>query len=410
MAISQFVEPDINLFFDDLTQAARLDNKASFYGKGYINILPSNIDSIDMPVLLQGSMFECGGVLFVGDSDTGITGTPSDGQNYIYFNPSTRELLYNTAIPAWNTVKGGWYNGNNRAIVKLNYTAGNYNGKIILDSYNAMQMINREQPIPASGGTPVVTGVVNSVLTAYLEPGMYRYEIAAGKGGTGGTGVSLSLATYCYGGSGAAGESNTGIFVCPSAKKIRYALGGDGLAGGNYGGDNSAGGGGCSGGSSFIDLGDDFIFCLGGSGGGGGAGGGAGGGGGGGGYGTGNNGNSISQIGQMGYGGEGGHAGIGGNGGNGASGGGGGSGNIRGGTGGTTGGGNGGGYGNPGGNGGGGSAGFSSQTGENSPNISKYLHKIQYQSGGAGGGPLGGTGAGSLISSSSGYLRIYRMW
>jgi hypothetical protein len=118
MAISQYKEPDVDKIFDDLTQFMILNNKASFVGKGYINIGLSNMDNAGVPVLSQGSMFECGCVLFFAGS-TSIPGTPSAGLNYIYFNPSDRTLSYGTKAPVWNTVKGGWYDGNNRALASV---------------------------------------------------------------------------------------------------------------------------------------------------------------------------------------------------------------------------------------------------------------------------------------------------
>jgi hypothetical protein len=441
MAISQFVEPDINLFFDDLEQAERLNNKASLYGKGYINIGLSNINSTPAPVLLEGSLFECGGVLFecgdvlfVSDTDTSIPGTPSNGQNYIYFNPETKGLLYSTATPLWNTVKGGWYNGNNRAIAKLFYTGGQYNGKVILDNYNAMKVVNAVQALPATGGVQVVDGAsalngvamidgasiapgTNTVVSGAntsgkvyrvtLAPGAYRWEVRGGKGGNGG------LSSSGGGGAGAEGQHNSGVFRLHSEKTIRYALGGDGTVGvvGVQGG-----GGGCTGGSAFIDLGDDLFLCIGGSGGGGSGDPGNddyGGGGGGGGYGVAGDGLPAGTRQLQGYGGKNGIGGAGGSqdGTSDSLSGGGGSGYIAGGAGGF-GDGNqgvpGGGYGLPGGTSSGQIPGGQSLSGEAPASATdKYPLRVQYQGGGAG---AKNTGGGGLKPTSSGYLRIYRMW
>jgi hypothetical protein len=299
MAISQFTEPDINLFFDDLTQAARLNNKASFYGKGYINIMLSNMDNTDIPLLLQGSMLECGGVLFVGDSDTSITGTPSSEQNYIYFNPSTMELSYSINVPTWNTVKGGWYNGNDRAVAKLFYcVSGNqFNGKVILDSYNTMVLINTTQPLPTNGGNLIATVTKEAeVQIIPLLTGAYRFELKGARGGNGGAG-NISYPA----GQGVDGEIYSAAYFVDRAVEYARAYsafdGRDGNVGIYSGGYYSGGSGGYSGSNAWIIVGERGFLARGGSGGGGSAGENpdfsgreGGGGGGGGGYGVGGNG------------------------------------------------------------------------------------------------------------------------
>jgi hypothetical protein len=208
VAISQFVEPDINLFFDDLTQAARLDNKASFVGKGYINIELSNINNDKAPVLLRGSVFECGGVLFKSDSDSGVTGAPSGGQSFVCFNPSDKALFYSADAPAWNAVKGGWHVGNNRALAKVFYADGRYNGKVILDGFNAMRMANQGQPIPDSGGLQAAAvSNVKGRFSVYLPPGAYRHSLSSGAGAGDASGQT--------GGAASTREVKTGAFYWP---------------------------------------------------------------------------------------------------------------------------------------------------------------------------------------------------
>jgi hypothetical protein len=378
---------------------------------GHINIGLGNINNSNAPSITEGSVIEVNGGIYRAASTESVTNASSaDGlsppaqntKNYIYAvpvpNTSSLSWKYSGSAPTWSTSKGGWYSGNNRAVVKLFVSDTQYNGKIILDSYNAMRLINTEQAVPTTGGVQVVTGVVNEVRSTTLPAGTYRYEIQAGKGGAGGGSIEGA------GGAGAAGEAKSGTFRLEVPRKIYYALGGDGGDGGD--GEVRASGGGGSGGSAFLDLGDDFIFCLGGSGGGG-AGGRYGAGGGAGGYGKGED--IISNNGSMG-----GNNGIGGNGGN--TGGGGGSGILGGGVGGYN-AYSGGGYGQPGGRGRNtGVAGGNSLTGEKAPGpTDKYTHQIQYQGGGSGEGEsnsetTSGSGGSALKSTSSGYLRIYRMW
>jgi hypothetical protein len=415
-----YTEPDSGVI--NLTQWGVLIQKTTFEAGGFIALGLTNTNTTGAPQIANGSRVEVGGSLYKCTADETIGGTPETGVNYVYCVPgtTTASFTYSAAAPAWNSVKGGWYNGNNRAVAKFYYTGGQYNGKVVLDSYNAIRAVNTEQSIPTTGGEQEITGAVNQVLSTTLDVGAYRYEIRAGKGGTGG--VSKE---DLPGGTGADGETKSGTFMLLSPRNIYYALGGDGNNGGVSGGTREeGGGGGCSGGSAFIEFGDKFIFCVGGSGGGGRNGMSAGGGGGGGGYGSGQNIGDPAEgpgaPGNNGIGGKGGkgvgYLGGGGGGGSGGSGGGGGGdaenpdlkGNA------------GGGYGSSGGSGGvlnKGGVGGDSLKGERSITATnKYPYRIQYQGGGGGGGWNGGgggqwgDGGSGLKSTSSGYLRIYRMW
>jgi hypothetical protein len=372
--------------------------------RGFISLGLTNIDNSSVPQIAAGSKVEVGGSLY--GANGAITGTPTaNAVNYIYAVPSegTLSFSYASTQPTWNSAKGGWYNGNNRAVGKLFYTNGQYNGKVILDGYNAMRLLNADQTVPMTGGMQVVNvtySLLNIVLMTTLPAGAYRYEMKAGTGGRGGNNKSNT------GGAGAAGEQKAGTFMLYHPTLIHYALGGNG----NNGEDTESvagGGGGCTGGSAFIDLVTELVLCLGGSGGGG-AGrdddhplyGGAGGAGG---YGTAADGTSS-------YGGKGGSNGVGGNGGMTTKSGGGGSGYLRGGA--SYGEGKaGGGYGSSGGNGETGGIGGASEKGENVLPTDKYMWQIQYQGGGGAGGAIGGAAGGSgLKSTSSGYLNIYMMW
>jgi hypothetical protein len=398
------------------------NNLINAHKTGHINIGLININTNLAPQIMNGSVFELNGGLYRCSNDETITiGSPTVNKViYIYavaeFDDIKKQnianFMYSAVTPTWNPAKGGRYNGNDRAVAKFFYTGGQYNGKVILDNYNAMQMTNTEQPIPTTDGQQVITGVVNQVQSATLQAGAYRYEIKAGKGGNGGNGGDYD-GNGGKGGEGAEGEVKSGTFILTNPRKIYYGLGGDGENGesGNES-KNTGGGGGCTGGSAFIDLIDDFILCIGGSGGGAGAGSEDGsGGGGGGGYGTASDGENDG-----GGRGKGGSNGVGGDGGSitNIDGGYGGSGYIRGGAS-RNGYPSGGGYGEPGSSFNGTRAG-ASQTGENPIGpIEKYPYRIQYQGGGQGGDSHdtyngGGYGGGGLKPTSSGYTRIYRQW
>jgi hypothetical protein len=347
---------------------------------GYLNITLSDMDNPSAPLVLAGSVFEVNAGLYRVTSDETISGTPSTGQNYVYAVPNAGgcAFQYSATAPTWSAAKGGWYDGNNRAVAKTYYVSSQYNNKVILDSQKAMSEINTKQPVPTSGGTLVLTGAVNQISTATLEPGWYRVDIKAGKGGR----------------AGALGEQKNFGFAAVGKTDIIYGTGGDG--GDGYPGLGTGGSG--TGGSSFIySILFGEITVMGGSGAGGD--GGYGGGGGAGGYGIGSD--SPDNYG------KGGRNGVGGNGGGGNAGG--GSGYYGGGTG-VGSGGKGGGYGESGGD-------TTTQSTTTQGGDSQKKRKdafdapdsfsISYQGGGA--GANGGTGGTGLKSTSSGWLRIYRM-
>jgi hypothetical protein len=99
-------------------------------------------------------------------------------------------------------------------VAKRYYTGGQYNGKVVLDNYNAMRIVNTEQPIPTTGGVQVVTGTLNQVLSTTLAPEAYCYEIKAGRGGNSGESVTS------VGGTETDGEAKTDTFRVYGEKRI----------------------------------------------------------------------------------------------------------------------------------------------------------------------------------------------
>jgi hypothetical protein len=195
MGMWQFTEPDINLFFDDLNQAALLNNKASFIGKGYMKITVGDIRGNTIPNILQGSQLEANGVLWVADATLTIPTTGlADGTNYLYI-AEDGELGFSTSSPGWRSVKGGWYLNNYRALLKFdrktidgNYT---YSNKVVLDSFKAMYETPQYSAEPYDftqtdpQGTLVYSKTTAGDDTVTLEPGVYQVHLIGG-GGTSG--------------------------------------------------------------------------------------------------------------------------------------------------------------------------------------------------------------------------------
>jgi hypothetical protein len=195
---------------------------------------------------INGSRYKC-------TSTEGMAnGAANNAQNYIYAraNGNTASFLYGTEEPQWNPAKGGWYNGNDRAVVKLFVTGGQYNNKVILDSYNAMFAVNTKQLL--SNITAAGVAVFNHSNTIGewehdLAPGMYKYSVKGGHGGAGGDGgaagtpgsPSLVADPGDTGNPGGNSTEVTGIFLWQGGR-IKVKVGANGGKGGDT--NNSAAG------------------------------------------------------------------------------------------------------------------------------------------------------------------------
>jgi hypothetical protein len=388
---------------------------------GHINLGLTNINTSGQPKITEGSVIEVGGGIYrvTADETIGDWGIANNATHYIYCAPNggTAAFFFALEPPTWSSVKGGWYIYNtHRAVAKFFYTDGQFNGKVILDSYNAIRAMNMEQPIPNSGGALVSLPSELSLREYTLEPGAYRIEIKGRRGGNGGVSGPFP------GGAGGDGEVKSKTVRTDVPLTIKYLRGRDGANGANGGtsggGTAGGGGGGSTGGDSLLLIGNSLIVAEGGNGGAGASYWGGGGGGGGGGGKKGNPGGDGTAPAEDPRAGKGGNSGKGGNGGSGGAGGGGGGGGSEG-------------YGGYGGSGldlfgtnpPGGTRGESSdQNGGNGGNgnnrhvgfLSGFLRYIGAGGGaGAGGdadGADGGNGGSGLSSSSSGYVNIYRQW
>jgi hypothetical protein len=404
---------------------------------GFLLLDVQGLDTAGAPVIKAGSRLDINGSRYKCPADETIGGTLVNNKvNYVYAaaNGNSAGFLYRDAGPVWNAAKGGWYQGNDRAVLRLFYSSTGplYGNKMILDSAASKHEVNqkyRENLNTSAAAGQLYQAAVNQVLIVSLSPGLYVYQIKAGRGGNGGANAGGSGGA---GGAGADGEALTGVFELFSTTSIKLACGGNG-SNGVDGGASSGGGGGASGGTSFIISQDNTTvaaLATGGSGGGG-----KGrrlGGGGAGAYGWASAGGTDDEGVP---GGQGGHAGIGGNGGifnvntSTEMYGGGGSGYVAGGEGGSPQisigrydyPGVGGGYGKPGGvsidadNGGASrkievTPVFSLPSGSNrSSALYPFVYnncQISWQGGGAGNG---GSGGGGLQGASNGYARIYRV-
>jgi len=258
MAIRQKEEPRPTVL--DFEDWNKLKFRTTFQGGGYICIDVGGInDGSVKPFLKMGSRFEFNGSFYVVEDDNYeiseedlIAATDVNENNYIYAtvnnNNGAVSLIFSKAGPTWDTSKGGWYNGKNRALVKFFYINGKYNNKVILDSYNAMFMINTKQTFSSntSGGISMSTdtswGNISSVQNGVnvpgdkvvtLKPGIYRYEARGGYSGAGGLGGAgtFNNKNGAKGGGIIPSDEIKGVFFWFGGT-IRIRIGANGGAGG----------------------------------------------------------------------------------------------------------------------------------------------------------------------------------
>jgi hypothetical protein len=97
---------------------------------GHINIGLTNIDNANVPTITSGSVVEVNGGIYRASGSEGIShagsaeglGSPKDSAiNYIYAIPESTSLSwkFSSSTPIFNAEKGGWYNGNNRAVASF---------------------------------------------------------------------------------------------------------------------------------------------------------------------------------------------------------------------------------------------------------------------------------------------------
>jgi len=240
-----------------------IQNLGAFTG-GLLILGVGNINSGEVPTILQGSRIDINGSKYVTTYAENINGSATPNvQNYIYANANgnTATFGYSTTEPQWDPAKGGWYSGNYRAVVKFYFVAPNkYNGKVILDSYNAKFAVNTKQQINSwdAGGEIVCDLRYGDIQAEYnLPPGIYNYTLRGGSGGiggdggNGGRGINGTGSNGDRGDDGGIGTEISGTFY-HFGGKVQVEIGadgGDGSRGGNGAHDGNEGGGGGGGGA-----------------------------------------------------------------------------------------------------------------------------------------------------------------
>jgi len=105
-------------------------------GLGLIALSLTNYDTTSLPAIASGSVVEVNGAVGRAASEQAISGSVSSGVlNYIYIDASTWVPTWTVSVPAWDTVKQGWYSGNNRYVGGCYYDGSNYKPKFVYGSH-----------------------------------------------------------------------------------------------------------------------------------------------------------------------------------------------------------------------------------------------------------------------------------
>ncbi|MDR0486002.1 MAG: hypothetical protein LBH29_04675 [Elusimicrobiota bacterium] len=123
------------------TDWQNLISKTIKLGGGYNFAQFSAMDTDAAPQVLAGSRFEINGSFYQCVSNESITGTPAANVvNYVYAIPngSSCSFQYSATAPTFQPQKGGWYNGNNRALLKFTMSGNNYTNKEMMRDFSVM--------------------------------------------------------------------------------------------------------------------------------------------------------------------------------------------------------------------------------------------------------------------------------
>ncbi|MDR1838688.1 MAG: hypothetical protein LBQ93_03765 [Treponema sp.] len=231
--------------------------RTTFQGGGFINLFLNGLNTSEEPAITNGSRLEANGSFYAVTEDEAIE-DPNNAEDenwvFVYAVPrgETLQFIYDTIMPVYDVMKGGWYNGAARAVAKMfKQSDGLWCGKVILKDYESM-FVDNINNIPEQGGVEILTGDTNGVILE-LEPGVYCYEMRSGQSGKGGNG---------YGGgtpeTPAEPDETNGSF-CLTRKTLVCAIAGKGGGNGSNGTEagnrlRTGGGSGAVGGLSVIWL------------------------------------------------------------------------------------------------------------------------------------------------------------
>lgn len=132
----------------------------------------TNWDTTSEPQVASGSRFEINGSFYEvapsAESITGWSGISTGAFAYVYATPSgsSAAFSYSSTAPAWDSAKGGWYNGTARALFRLKKTgASAYADKCLLSNGKTAELVD-EAATRAAADTQEVIDRNNAVAAA----------------------------------------------------------------------------------------------------------------------------------------------------------------------------------------------------------------------------------------------------
>lgn len=112
--------------------------------RGHMSLSMTNMDSTSEPTF-TGTV-EVNGTLvtLAADSGTGWSGLGTSSDVWAYVQ-STGTIVYSATVPSWDADKGGWYNGNDRAVAWMRKDSGDaYRYKHFLENKQSSWIIFTE--------------------------------------------------------------------------------------------------------------------------------------------------------------------------------------------------------------------------------------------------------------------------
>lgn len=107
----------------------------NYLQRGFYGLSFNNIGNNTKPTIQTNSTVEVNGELFRFNAVETITLTPSVGECYVkcYKSGSVIVAEMTSTAPTFNGLKNGWYSGDHRYVMRLNYDGTNYFYKKIMN-------------------------------------------------------------------------------------------------------------------------------------------------------------------------------------------------------------------------------------------------------------------------------------
>lgn len=198
--------------------------RTTLQGGGFMCLFFTNMNNTNRPKVMKGSRLEVNGSFYIveDDEDIQVDNLINGTIYYCYAIPEPGYLFFQLSDqePAYDPVRGGWFSGSMRAVLKVLYISNGWYEKAILDTYTAMNM-------NGGGGDIISRNAVHGSLLLKSGSGTWEvplgvfnvHVVLCGGGGGGGNG-------------GAGGNAPTTAAPANSSGSYHSSSGGGGGGGG----------------------------------------------------------------------------------------------------------------------------------------------------------------------------------